>query len=204
MTSSPLRSIPVDEACATHLLGGDRRSWGWTQTAYGRAFLDSETHMKERVLRWLERARGRDRLDDDIFDRFICAWIAFNGWYHITVGDFADREAIRTLSRSTEVAVLYGKLLEASDFTAAEASFRALWPIKTTRTPRNHPSCDHGAEAPRDVPHLLDALYAVRCNLFHGMKHPEERRDREVVAAALGVLVPLADALVECPTDTRG
>lgn len=48
----------------------------------------------------------------------------------------------------------------------------------------------------RDWAHTLEALYQVRCNLFHGTKSVLGDRDREVVDAASAVLVPVVQHLV--------
>jgi hypothetical protein len=47
-----------------------------------------------------------------------------------------------------------------------------------------------------DWAHTLQALYTVRCNLFHGTKSVDGDVDREVVDAASAVLVPIVKHLV--------
>jgi hypothetical protein len=47
-----------------------------------------------------------------------------------------------------------------------------------------------------DWAHTLEALYRVRCNLFHGTKSVDGHVDREVVDAASAVLVPVVKHLV--------
>jgi hypothetical protein len=47
-----------------------------------------------------------------------------------------------------------------------------------------------------DWGHTLEALYRVRCNLFHGTKSTDGQVDREVVDAAAAVLVPVVNHLV--------
>jgi hypothetical protein len=47
-----------------------------------------------------------------------------------------------------------------------------------------------------DWAHVLEALYRVRCNLFHGTKSVDGAADREVVDAASAVLVPVVKHLV--------
>ena len=43
-------------------------------------------------------------------------------------------------------------------------------------------------DVPLDWPHTLNAIYQVRCNLFHGEKSLTEENDRVIVTQALGVL----------------
>jgi hypothetical protein len=53
------------------------------------------------------------------------------------------------------------------------------------------PGCysDHNGQPPTEFGHTLNALYRVRCNLFHGEKHRTSENDQSVVAAALGTLM---------------
>jgi hypothetical protein len=56
------------------------------------------------------------------------------------------------------------------------------------------PSCfrrhvENGEEVPLDWPHVLAAIYQVRCNLFHGDKAPHSEIDRALVHSAFQILV---------------
>jgi hypothetical protein len=44
---------------------------------------------------------------------------------------------------------------------------------------------DRGEPIPRDWPHFIQAVYRVRCNLFHGEKSAHSEMDRTIVRAAL-------------------
>jgi len=43
---------------------------------------------------------------------------------------------------------------------------------------------DDGEAVPLDWPHVLKAIYKVRCNLFHGQKSAHSEMDKEIVSAA--------------------
>lgn len=45
--------------------------------------------------------------------------------------------------------------------------------------------------------HVLQALYRVRCNLFHGAKSMHSEADKEIVETAAAVLVPLVTRLLK-------
>jgi hypothetical protein len=47
----------------------------------------------------------------------------------------------------------------------------------------------NGEEVPLDWPHVLAAIYQVRCNLFHGDKAPHSEGDRTLVHSGMQVLV---------------
>jgi len=61
------------------------------------------------------------------------------------------------------------------------------------------PDCHltHDDRIPLDWPHTLEALYRVRCNLFHGQKSGGGNEDREILTAALQVLLPIATSVVD-------
>ena len=46
---------------------------------------------------------------------------------------------------------------------------------------------ERGQQVPLDWPHTLNAVYRVRCNLFHGEKSPTSEMDVRIVAAAFSV-----------------
>jgi hypothetical protein len=48
---------------------------------------------------------------------------------------------------------------------------------------------EEGEPVPLDWPHTLEALYRVRCNLFHGEKGLDSEMDARVVSSAFRVLV---------------
>lgn len=48
---------------------------------------------------------------------------------------------------------------------------------------------DAGEDVPLDWPHTLAAIYRVRCNLFHGEKSAHSEMDKNIIRAALQVLV---------------
>lgn len=48
---------------------------------------------------------------------------------------------------------------------------------------------DGGDDVPLDWPHIIWAIYQVRCNLFHGDKAPHSEIDRVLVHSGLQVLV---------------
>jgi len=47
---------------------------------------------------------------------------------------------------------------------------------------------DDGPLMPTDWPHVLKAIYKIRCNLFHGMKAAHSEMDRKIVSMAFLIL----------------
>jgi hypothetical protein len=52
----------------------------------------------------------------------------------------------------------------------------------------------HDTGIPADWSHLLQAMYQVRCNLFHGEKSVVSDIDHQVVRWSVGILLPFLEA----------
>ena len=50
---------------------------------------------------------------------------------------------------------------------------------------------------PHDFSKLLEVIYVIRNNLFHGHKSPDDRRDEKLVTLAYDILSPLLKPFVE-------
>jgi hypothetical protein len=46
---------------------------------------------------------------------------------------------------------------------------------------------------------VMTAVYHVRCNLFHGQKHPDSHRDQRLVKAAYEILIRIMNPYVDDP-----
>jgi hypothetical protein len=58
---------------------------------------------------------------------------------------------------------------------------------------------DAGKPCPLDWAHTLEAIYRVRCNLFHGEKSAGSEEDKAIVRAANNTLVPILKWLLGVP-----
>jgi len=137
--------------------------------------------------KWLQRAeRGHEYIDDG--DRFISLWIAFNGWMK---GQFGENKTDRTLLDKTK------GLTEFSDsfnhLKQADPSFR-----RNLEKLANYSVADMRNLKGRNLTYdgtfksLIEVLYLVRCNLFHGRKEiNENKKDIELVSLSLKILLPL-------------
>lgn len=137
---------------------------------------------------WLRRAeREKSECVDDA-DRFISLWIAFNGWMK---GEFGENELDRTLLDKTE------ELTEFNDsfnhLKQDDSSFRknleklTNYPVANMQKPKIGSLTYDGT-----FKSLIEVLYRVRCNLFHGRKDiNENEKDKELVSLSLKILLPL-------------
>ncbi len=162
---------------------------------------------------WRRHAqRSLDR--GDPFEAFIFDWIAFNGWAERVTTAERDMEWIAALGASPEIRRRFEEMkAENEEFTRACGHFADLWPIFRASAQRrlridvgrpratvvmeslragiaDRPDCYglHSDGVPQDWPHMLHALYQVRCSLFHGEKGRQSDSDRCIVQAAVVVL----------------
>lgn len=142
--------------------------------------------------RWLVRAeRGQEYIDDG--DRFISLWIAFNGWMKGKFGEAVkDRTLINRVKKSEDIRQAFEDLkrddqsfaeylIELSEFTVADMRRLDI----QSRIQRYDGTFDS----------LIEVIYLVRCNLFHGRKEiNEDRKDFELVRLSYRILLPLFKA----------
>lgn len=167
-----------------------------------------------------------ERRPNQSFEQFIYAYIALNGWAACCSGTDTDQFQVETMAADTLMEAEFQELCQANpNYLVSVEAFRELWPIFKAadlrrREIRPHgfsrreivrnllaedppivrsPSCypKHVTDGyPLDWAHTVDALYRVRCNLFHGEKGLHNEIDRAIVSAAAGVLVPFLARLI--------
>jgi hypothetical protein len=143
---------------------------------------------------WLERAE-RQHVQINDGDRFIWLWIAFNGWMRGKFGErVKDFSLISNLATSTEYNLIYkGLQNNQPDFKQLLNQLHRYEVIDM-----GHPDDPTRIKRYDDsFLSLLNVLYQVRCNLFHGRKNPEEdNKDFELVVLSYKILLPLFKAFL--------
>jgi len=140
--------------------------------------------------RWLARAERslKERIDDG--DRFISLWIAFNGWMRGTYGeDKDDRVLLDKVKNSSKFHNVFlsmkGREPEFSDNLLELGKYTVI-NMKYPNDPRKTLTCDGTFSS------LMEVLYSIRCNLFHGRKDvSENEKDIQLVSLAYQILLPL-------------
>ena len=168
---------------------------------------------------WLSRALDKENGGEGrAFERFIYAWIAFNGLASCLTGKEKDSEILAaiagcpslqlafdrqkadSLAFSRQVAALCGEfpIFRVSDIRGKElkmshdrqerSEMRNLYRQEGVEC---EPRCwfTHADGCPQDWAHVLFGIYRVRNNLFHGEKSVTSDQDAFIVDAAYQVLV---------------
>lgn len=139
--------------------------------------------------RWLQRAeRGNVCIDDG--DRYVSLWIAFNGWMRGRYGEAtSDRDQIESVKRMDDFKRVFTQLRE--DSTSFRGCLDKLKRVSVInmqfRSGREEVHTYDGS-----FESLIEVIYQVRCNLFHGRKDiDEDRKDIELLTLAYQALLPL-------------
>ena len=139
---------------------------------------------------WLQRAkRGQVSVDDG--DRFISLWIAFNGWMKATFGERKrDEELLDSTKNLTEFSDVFNTLKQDNHDFRTNLNKLDSFTVGDMRYPNNN---SKNKTYDGTFKSLIDVLYQVRCNLFHGRKGTDGK-DFELVRLSLKILQPLFES----------
>lgn len=141
--------------------------------------MSSFDNSKRIIQAWIQKGD----LEDDYFSEFICYWIAFNCWLYTKTGEVRDREALNKLyEKHRELFADFSKLIIQNKRISNK--FLNIGTIFNNRSP-NREVCIKDVTNFKEV---IDMLYEIRCNLFHGSKSDTNDRDKEVVEASTPIL----------------
>lgn len=160
----------------------------------------------ERIKWWMDIASGNLPLPVE-FTHFIAIWEAFNAWARCwwwlkgCNDDIGDRALIRKVGNDRAIQAHYSCLLSSNHtYLQTVQTLKDKCPVYDVRcvqTERTHPIDDIS-----NLSEVLDVLYAIRCNLFHGGKG-NTCRDLELSSLAFEVLFPLLTVLKDDSSITR-
>jgi hypothetical protein len=139
--------------------------------------------------RWLERAeRGEVLIDDG--DRFMSLWIAFNGWMKGKFGE--DKSDNKLLEGASNCSELLKALETLKRSTPAFSNDLVKLQTYTVEDMRRGKLKKADLIYDGSLKSLLEIIYRVRCNLFHGRKDMSEfSKDLELVILSYRILLPL-------------
>jgi hypothetical protein len=108
-------------------------------------------------------------------------WFCFNGWLAFESGEDVDALMLSWLKSadpaSSRLRAAFETAKGSETFQLQLATLAGYCPIHSDRP--NKP--DARMSSADDLDGMLDAIYYVRCNLFHGGKSPEDSRDYKLV-----------------------
>jgi hypothetical protein len=146
-------------------------------------------------LRWLDRAK-RNNQTVDMGDRFIALWIAFNGWMKRTFGEgLKDKTLVERVINYPNIENTFDTLKANNEQFAKllkELSVHTIADMRFITDTNRVVKYDGSFRS------LIEAIYQIRCNLFHGRKDPDEdKKDYDLVCLSYDILMLLFETYIE-------
>ena|SRR2546428_10625596 len=148
----------------------------------------SNRYLRDIVVKWFDRSQDGKKWRS-LFDRFIFLWISFDAW------------------GSNESRLMNDKMIDWVKTSSAKDVFKTLRPKIESDLKGLAEKGDIPSHMPRGTPirlrdphdfhNLMDVIYRIRNNLFHGHKSPEDKDDLEFVTLAHEILSPLLRPFVD-------
>lgn len=153
-----------------------------------------EQRIKKLITVWRNKALGEE---EDPFSKFLFLWICFNAWLAYTSGKDTDRAMINWLvnqdNKSSDLVNCFNNRMKISDnFVQNLQFFAENSPYKDSR--EKHP--DIVVKDENDFENIVEAIYRIRCNLFHGGSEANETDIRRQIALSNAILNEWIAALV--------
>jgi hypothetical protein len=147
------------------------------------------------IREWFKRSERKTESVDDA-DRFISLWIAYNGWLKKEYGEkTSDREMIKKAKENEPLQALFRESYAKNEEFTANLTRLMEYKVIDMRDPSDE---QKEKICTGDFESFLDAIYQIRCNLFHGRKSFEENeKDKELVTLALKLLQPLFKSFLD-------
>jgi len=135
---------------------------------------------------WLIRSRRRESKVDD-GDRFISLWIAFNGWMRGKYGEnLNDGVLVSKTKQNNELEHTFHYLKENSSSFSKLLDELSSYRVANMRNPNRESDTKHYNGTYQT---LIETIYSIRCNLFHGRKNIEDNeKDYKLVVLANRIL----------------
>lgn len=121
----------------------------------------------------------------DPFVRFIASWIAFNSIYESLFPNNKEYIQIDNISNYQELLDAHSQLLSIAFYENA-IDYIAIAGVYDNRSGRQKT-----VDQARSLNRVIEAIYQIRCNLFHGSKDRSNDRDRELCIAGFVVITNL-------------
>lgn len=140
--------------------------------------------VKRTIFRWYSRSKGQEITSPPhAFDNFISLWIAFNCWGYYETSEDTDRKMINSLKTNI-------KLKEEFEKSKKERYFlEKLLKMKGIGIPTHRPRpTEVRFDDENSFGDILEVIYTIRCNLFHGRKDPINQDDLNYVSWACFIL----------------
>jgi hypothetical protein len=154
--------------------------------------LEEHPFLKMIIHMWYERAQ----MSTDPFDKFIYVWISFEAFASNYTEEDSPFDVRNSLKNDPNIVILYKILMKTKPFSEKIMNLKKECPIYDTRKQHyDDPKFSKTICDPNNFGEVLEVLYKIRNNLFHGGKRPDKERDRKLATLSFFVLYDLLDTI---------
>lgn len=139
---------------------------------------------------WYQRSQGITVREPDAFDKFMYLWVSFDAWGKVASRKVSGRGVIDFCKTEKGLVGEHQRLLATdTEFAGNVARLKEMCPVRKIR--RRHNRVLGEEVRINDVANfgeVLETIYTIRNNFFHGDKSPNSTRDLELVELAFRIL----------------
>lgn len=141
-----------------------------------------DIQIRNLIKSWRERARS----ESDFVSKFVFLWFCFNAALAHESREDVDRAMIDWLKASppSRLVKAYEAALRSDVFTRDLRTLAGYSPIVDPRGKRSPVVISNEL----DFPNIVEAIYRVRCHLFHGQKSAGDLRDQKLIKVSAALL----------------
>jgi hypothetical protein len=143
------------------------------------------TH-EELIADWYKRSQKERTREFTIFDQFMSLWLAFNAWGTYESKKDKDFQMLSWVKTSTDLPNIHSRLMKGDEDYLQGVTCLSHYRVLDMR-PGHQGQCK-SISSTNSLNELLDVIYQIRCNLFHGQKSEIDPHDRELVDLAFHIL----------------
>lgn len=151
------------------------------------------TH-EELIADWYKRSQKEKTRRFTIFDQFMSLWLAFNAWGTYKSKKDKDLEMLSWIKINTNLPEIHNRLVKDDEDYLQRVTRLSQYKVLNMRP--GHRGQSKSISNINSFDELLDVIYQIRCNLFHGQKSEIDPNDRELVDLAFHILSKIFMPLV--------
>ena len=138
------------------------------------------------IVDWFNRSQMRVTPRSSIFDKFMSLWVAFNAWGTYQSKKGKDAEMLSWIKINTDLPRIHAELMKDNEDYRYKVVRLAQYEVLDMRP--GHEGQSKSINDINSFDQLLDVIYQIRCNLFHGQKSEIDPHDCELVDLAFHIL----------------
>jgi len=143
---------------------------------------------EERIKSLIKTWNSKAEQETDIFSKFVFLWFCFNAWLSYESNRDNDRDMINWLKNAYN----HPALCVAFENIRNSGVIDELVNLSPIRGDLSQSRQDRRSNIEirdnQDFQNIVEALYRIRCNLFHGRKDADDERDQKLVRACANIL----------------